>query len=57
MSTAEACERLFTLMDNQPTLVRPEPIDPYMALQAQERALSRPVLDLAPPPPPVRTQS
>lgn len=56
-STARACERLFDLMDNQPTKVRPDPIDPYEALAAQEMALRGPLLDLASPPPPLQPQT
>lgn len=55
-STAAACERLFTLMDNQPSLVRPEPIDPYLALQAQEEYLRGSLPGAAPSPPPLQPQ-
>ena len=51
MTTIEACERLFTLMENQPIPRRIEPIDPYDALQArlaaEERVLSASVLDVS----------
>lgn len=64
-STAQACERLFTLMDNQPSLVRPPTMDEAyrqmwshgLISGSHERHPYGPVLDAAPVPPPLHPQT
>lgn len=62
--TAEACERLFALMDNQPSKVRPlEHDEAYQmmwaqhSLMAHETPLYAPLLAAAPVPPPLHPQT
>ena len=64
MSSAEACERLFALMDNQPSKVQPPSHDEAYqmmwaqhALMAHESPLHGVRFDLTPVPPPLHPQA
>ena len=65
MTTAEACERLFTLMDIQPSKVRPldhaeayrQMWAPHYGLIDDEDPPDRPRIDGTPVPPPLHPQT